>query len=133
MCLSVFIASDSELPLVEWNVERPGFNVSVLTPGEEAVRKWLLQPYVYALGAHTHCGCGFQRSEDNAAEDVAASRQALSDYVMAAARRGPVDMYVCWNAEVMDELAGEGTLQPAALVMDESWIQEGALTHILQP
>jgi hypothetical protein len=131
MCLSVFIASDSELPLVEWNVERPGFNVSVLIPGEESVRKWLQRPYVYTLGAHTHCGCGFQRNEDNAPEDVAASRQALSEYVAAASRRGPVDLYVCWNAEVMDELTGEGTLQAAALVTDESWIQEGALTHVV--
>jgi hypothetical protein len=133
MCLSVFLGSDTELPLVEWNVEQPGFNVSVLTPNEEVARKWLHQRYVYALGAHTHCGCGFQRNEDNAPEDVAASRQGLSDYVAAASLRGRVDLYVCWNAELMDELTGEVTVQASALVMDESWIQEGALTHIVKP
>lgn len=133
MCLSVFLASDTELPLVEWNVERRGFNVSQLAPGEEAVRKWLSHRHVYALGAHTHCGCGFQRNEDNAPEDVAASRQALSDYVAAAVLRGPVDLYVCWNAEVMDELTGEGMLRPGALVTDDTWMQEGALTHIAGP
>ena len=132
MCLSVFLGSDRDLPFVDWTVERPGFNVSPLTPGEEFVRKWLHQQHVYALGAHTHCGCGFQRNEDNAPEDVAASRQALSDYVAAAARGGPVDLYVCWNAEVQDELTAEGTSRASALVTDESWLQEGALTHIAQ-
>ena len=132
MCLTVFLGSDGDLPFVEWNVERPGFNVSRLTAQEETVRTWLRQRHVYALGAHTHCGCGFQRNEDNAPEDVAASRQALSDYVAAAARHGPVDLYVCWNGEVQDELTAEGTSRASALVTDENWLQEGALTHIVQ-
>jgi hypothetical protein len=133
MCLSVFLASDAELPLVEWNVEQPGFNVSPLAPTEEVVRKWLPRRHVYALGAHTHCGCGFQRNEDNAPEDVAASRQALSEFVTAAARHGPVDLYVCWNAEVQDELTAEGTSRAAELVTDENWLEEGALTHVVEP
>ena len=132
MCLSVFLASDTELPLIDWNIEEPGFNVSLLLPAEEAVRKWLPHRYVYALGSHTHCGCGFQRNEDNAPDDVAASRQALSDYVAAASLHGPIDLYVCWNAEVQDELPVEGAVTAGALVMDEAWIQEGALTHIVQ-
>ena len=131
MCLSVFLGSDAELPLVNWNTERPGFNVSLLPPAEEVARKWLPQRHVYSLGSHTHCGCGFQRNEDNAPDDVAVSRQALSDYVAAASLQGPVALYVCWNAEVQDELAGEGTIGAGALVTEEGWIQEGVLTHIV--
>ena len=131
MCLGVFIASDSILPLVAWNVERPGFNVSDPLPSEQSVRKWLTRPHVYSLGSHTHCGCGFQQNEDNAPADVATSRQALSEYVAAAAEHGAVDMYVCWNGEAGDELTAEVTLSIDALVTDESWIEEGALTHIV--
>ena len=130
MCLGLFLASDSELPLIEWNVDRPAFNVSGLLPSEESVRKHLKRSHVFALGSHTHCGCGFQRNEDNAPGDIAASRQALSEYVADASRRGPVDLYVCWNGEAQDELTAEVTLSADALVTDENWIEEGALTHI---
>jgi hypothetical protein len=131
MCLGVFIASDSKLRLIDWTVDRPGFNVSGLRPSEESVRKWLKRPNVYALGSHTHCGCGFQQNEDNAPADVAASRQALSDYVAEALQHSPVDLYVCWNGEAGAELVREVTTSAKALVVEESWLEEGALTHVV--
>ena len=130
MCLGIFISSETALPLVAWNVEHPGFNVSPLLPHEESVRKHLKRSHVYSLGSHTHCGCGFQRNEDNAADDVAASRQALSEYVRAAARNGDIDLYVCWNGDAPDALEGELTLAADALVMEEGWMNEGTLTHV---
>jgi len=130
MCLGVFLASDSELPLIDWKVEQPGFNVSELLPSEESVRKFLQRRHVYALGSHTHCGCGFQRNEDNDPADVMQSRRALNSYVTAALNRGPADLFVCWNGEAPDVLEGELTLVVEDLTLDEEWLVEGTLTHL---
>ena len=130
MCLGVFLASDSELPLIAWNVEQPGFNVSGLLPLEESVRKYLQRPHVYAMGSHTHCGCGFQRNEDNDPSDVMASRMALASYVTGALEHGPADLFVCWNGETPDVLEGELTLAAADLLLEEEWLVEGTLTHL---
>jgi len=61
--MMVYIASDHELPLIEWNEDAPAFHVRELHEKEKAVRAQFTLPHIYYVGAHEGCGCGFQVGE----------------------------------------------------------------------
>ena len=63
MCWVLYLACDQPLPLQPFDREAPAFNVAELTPHEEPVRGQFSKPYVYRVGAHTLCGCGFDRGQ----------------------------------------------------------------------
>lgn len=116
MCLAVFLASDHLLPERPWSADDPAFNVAVIGPAEEAVRKQFSKRHVVYLGAHTGCGCGFDPAgdDDEGSPAVrAASRAALAEYVAAATMTDSAELFVCWE--------GDGALPPAThLVMPAS-------------
>lgn len=105
MCLAVYIASATALPLVAWDEARPAFYVDGVAP-DDPVRARFLMPNVYYLGSHEGCGCGFKYGvmpaglEDQ--EDEATGRaavDALRAYVAQAAVGRPVEMFACWEGE----------------------------------
>jgi len=54
MCMAIYIASDSTLPLVPWDEGRPGLYIIELQ-GEidEKVRCQFSKPHIYYVGSHT--------------------------------------------------------------------------------
>jgi hypothetical protein len=83
----------------------PAFNVAELSEPEAAVRVQFSKPFVYALGAHTGCGCGFDSeaaNRDHPEELTAstASLEALSTYLEAAlTTAGALELYACWDGD----------------------------------
>ena len=68
MCMLLYIASDHPLPEIPWDEKNPAFYVtSKLWEKAECIRNIFTKPYVYYLGSHQKCGCGF--SYDNGEED----------------------------------------------------------------
>jgi hypothetical protein len=65
MCWVLYLAADRPLPLQPFDQRAPAFNVAELTSHEDGVRQQFSKPFVYSLGAHTHCGCGFDRGQAN--------------------------------------------------------------------
>lgn len=62
MCMMLYIASDKVLPTIPWNNEYPDFYITDLKETDiefTGVRKQVTKPYLYYVGAHTGCGCGF--------------------------------------------------------------------------
>lgn len=79
MCLMVYLACDGQLPTFEWNSEAPDFYVTELKEtddGYKEVRSILTKRYLYNIGSHTGCGCGFSYgtyepfNEDDIQEDT---------------------------------------------------------------
>jgi hypothetical protein len=130
MCLGVYLSTDTELDLVPWNPDARTFNTSQLTDHESAVRRHLKRRYVYYLGAHTHCGCGFMRNGDSEPQEVDASRTALGEFLHRAREHGPCELFVHWADDPVGELTAEQHRKAYELVSDEEWIVEGTLTHI---
>lgn len=66
MCLMMYLGSEILLP------ERDTAFLQVLTPHESelAVREYFDEPYVYFVGAHTGCSCGFPYEFGDPASDV---------------------------------------------------------------
>jgi hypothetical protein len=86
MCWVLYLAADRALSLRTFDPGAPAFNVAELTGRETAVRVQFSKPFVYAVGAHTSCGCGFDRGQahpDRPAELEATevSLQALRSYL----------------------------------------------------
>ena len=69
MCHMLYIASNTELRLVPWNENDPGFHVTELGENEECVRSQFKNKNVYYAGAYEGCGCGFQAGEYPGYED----------------------------------------------------------------
>lgn len=94
----------------------PTFNVRRL--GENRpVQLRLRMPHLYEFGAHTSCGCGFLREDDDESREVeatAASRAALRSYVEDALATGRVELLVCWIGDE-DKPADSFNLSPAEL------------------
>ena len=120
MCYVMYIASDSRLPMIPFDEFSPGFCVEPLEEEEDVVRKHFSRPYVYRVGAHTCCACGFQlhngcSSED--AEAVAGSRSALLLYLQKALEnRSAVELFVCWYDSLETSPARRETVTPERLI-----------------
>ena len=56
MCLILLLGSDVELSLFD----NPDFRVAQPAPEDLAAAQWLNRLYLYSLGAHTGCACGFR-------------------------------------------------------------------------
>lgn len=55
MCLALYVATASELPLVV----SPDLGVEEVEPSRAAVKQWFTLPNVRFVRAHGTCGCGF--------------------------------------------------------------------------
>jgi hypothetical protein len=105
MCWILYLASDLPLPLRPFDPQAPGFNVAELTPREEPVRGQFTKPFVYRVGAHTLCGCGFDRGQahpDHPEELDAteASLRSLHAYLSNALETRPnLELFACWEGD----------------------------------
>lgn len=128
MCLAVFLAAEQELPQVAWSAARPSFHAGPLERFEESVRGKVSLPLVYALGAHTGCGCGFLNDGADDPDAVRRSREQLAAYAAEAFRHGAVELYVCWSGDVEQGYRQQLALTPGELVTRDDWLEEG--THV---
>lgn len=112
MCRALYIASDTQLPLIEWVEAAPAFSVSELQEHEEVVRKHFTLANVVHAGSFESCSCGFvyedEPIEDNEFEkqydqQARESVKKLGEYVSNALNHGLVEMYACWESEFDSE------------------------------
>ncbi len=103
MCLAVYIASDADLPLIEWNEESPEFNVTPVREGEQLVTNQFNKSNVAYVGSYQGCSCGFVIEPDDSPweEDELCERSVrqLGDYIEALLPFGTVELYACWGGD----------------------------------
>jgi hypothetical protein len=105
MCWVLYLAADRPLRLRAFDPGAPAFNVADPTGREIAVRGQFSKAFVYALGAHTSCGCGFDRDQVNPdhpgeLEATEASLRALHAYLGEALElAGPLELFACWDGD----------------------------------
>jgi hypothetical protein len=105
MCWLLYLAADRPLSLRPFDPRAPDFNVANLEGREVVVRAQFSKPFVYALGAHTGCGCGFDRGQANPEHpaELRATENAL-DALHAYLREaldvaGSLELFACWDGE----------------------------------
>ena len=105
MCWVLYLAAAQPLPLHPFVPDAPGFNVVPVSGSGAAVRAQFRKSFVYAVGAHTGCGCGFDREQANPnhPEELAAAKVslgALRDYLGEALETaGPLELFACWDGD----------------------------------
>jgi hypothetical protein len=134
MCMVVYIASRSPLPLIPWRQDARTFNVTELTEHEQPVLRHLTFPHVRQAGSHTSCGCGFnegrecpEASEDAERADALESSSRLAHYVREH-RVGQI--YSCWSGDEGEPQAFNRRVTPEALVAPDFFFRERELLTI---
>lgn len=136
MCIVVYIASRSPLPLIPWQQHAPAFNVTELISHGELVRRHFALPHIRQAGSHTSCGCGFNEGrefpemyDDPAAEqaDALQSSSQLARYI----REHQVEqIYSCWSAHENHPKEFERRIVPDDLIAQNFAFREGELFGI---
>ena len=105
MCWVLYLAADRRLPQRPFDPTSPRFNVVEVAGREAEVRRQFSKPFVYALGAHTGCCCGFDRDQANPEhpEELAAteaSLRGLREFLdVALETAGPLELFACWDGD----------------------------------
>ena len=108
MCYAIYVASDSPLDLIPWDLEDRKLNVSKITARDEVIRSRFTKPHVYYVGSHLGCGCGFfyesslgpEDDEKVVATEVKRSLEELKGYLRESlVRSQELELYVSWEGE----------------------------------
>jgi hypothetical protein len=132
MCMMIYIASDYRLPTSSWSKARPCFYVEALSERDERVRRQFTKPWIYFVGSHEGCGCGFQYGqyvgfEDDADSLAAArdSRKRLAEFLAAALQhQSEVELFACWDGDQAAEPSRRGRMRPDSLLLDRAFFHE---------
>ncbi len=124
MCMMVYVAADSPLPTSEWDKTHPGFHVGVVSGRNQRVRHQFSKPFVYRVGSHKGCGCGFDwdgfdgvDEADPEFADAHESRRRLAEFLAEGLRFQPdLELYACWNGDEASEPETRGRIAPADLI-----------------
>ena len=98
----VYIGSDKPLPLIDWNENKPSFNVSDLSKYEKSVMAQFKFSHVYNAGSHRGCGCGFIKDFENKEELTRAqdNYHQLKAYLQKAQAMGANNqIFSCWDGD----------------------------------
>jgi hypothetical protein len=142
MCLAVYIASDHALPTVAYDPARPAFYVEDVTdcPVHNPLRAHFRQPFLYAAGPHSGCGCGFEFdglcNDDGAYEardlpEQVASRRGLADFLSAALQhQAEVEVLTCCSGDESAPPKHRRRARPADFILDRTLFRFGELVVV---
>lgn len=132
MCMVVYIASSSPLPLVPWRDDAPAFNVTALSEHEERVRSHFSLPHVRCAGSHTSCGCGFNegRHPDTDPKERIAALESSAQLARVVREHRVGQVYSCWSGDEGEPQEFARRIAPEALVADDFVFRERELLTI---
>ena len=136
MCWVVYLAADVPLPEVPWSEDRPAFNVTRIPRPESPVARQFSKLHLHRIGAHTGCGCGFDRTQVNerhpreltdTQQSLRELRAYLGQVVIAA---GPVELFACWDDDQEKPPAHRVSLTLRDFTANMRWLPEGTFATV---
>ena len=119
MCIAIYIAANTELPIVESD---SSFHTrSLVSKADGMVRKQFSGNHVVYAGSYEGCGCGFHKADldelfPEEAAQARASLTRLAEYLSKALATGAaVELFSCWEGEQGNPPVRRGTLSPAQI------------------
>jgi hypothetical protein len=143
MCLTLYMAAGAEIAAVQM----PELRLEPPKPGLERVRTWFSLPYVWFVGAHTGCNCGFPHvlaeepieyyeglfagvSPRSRQDDLASLRALFLVIQDLLPRGGLVEMLPIWNDDASATPKGMVELSFASLHPETFIFTEGFLYRL---
>ena len=137
MCMMVYVGSESPISLIPWNKDQPALCVERLDEYNHAVVCQFSKPYVYYVGSHEGCGCGFQHSPYEPEEDDDKEEERLVDRSCQQLRalierlletQAVVELFACWAGNEAKEPESQQELAPETLTTSHTaFCEEGEL------
>jgi hypothetical protein len=122
MCYELYLASESQLPLIEWIEHESVFCTENLANTEEGVRRQFTKPHVYFVGSYEGCSCGFFSECDEEQEEIKASIQSLRAYVLQALETSTeLEIFACWSGSYENTPKKKLSLTPEQLCDGEEF------------
>ncbi len=139
--MAIYIASDMPLPEIAWDSEAPAFYVTAdVGPNERELRRHVTKPFVYYVGSHSGCGCGFSYGEyeepdvEEDGPDWVFARKSVADlaaYLERALQLTPeLELYSCWDGEEGEAEESRTTISPDEIGGERFWFEERQLTVV---
>jgi len=132
MCMMVYIASNSPLPLIDWDENRHAFYVEELSDQfQDQLRNKFSKSYLYYVGAHEGCGCGFSygkyplEDDEEPEEEAKESVTRLSQYLAeAVAKHGTIELFACWADDESAPPEHRRSITPEDIGGESFWFEE---------
>ena len=132
MCLAIYIASNIQLSPIPWIEDKPSFYVTELPKNEYEVKKQFALKYVYYVGSHEGCGCGFFKEGETGKElsKVEENYDNLHQYILNARENGAIiELFSCWEGDQSskpenNEKIHQSTLREEQFEFKEKWHYE---------
>ena len=100
MCYAIYIASEIECPVSDWDEGNPRFYLKSLGKREQVATKQFTKPHVYYAGSHEGCGCGFFVDDGDDLEQSKQSIASLIDLLHDLLKTtSEVELFVCWEGD----------------------------------
>jgi hypothetical protein len=117
-----------------WDADCPRFHVTELDERGDPVRRHFNKPYVYYVGSHEGCGCGFQYGEYEGFEEESdlvqkqESRRLLTGFLANALQhQTAVELFACWDGDERHEPEHRGRVRPMDLLRSRTYFREREL------
>lgn len=138
MCLMMYLGADTQLIIRK----SPDLSIEPLTDDQQVVRTFVRKPYVYFVGSHSGCSCGFpsvaanspvpcfdgmfDETAEGRTEDVASVRELLTVVDECLQRVNSCVLWPVWNGEEASPPKGDvdwnrNDLTPETFVVTERY------------
>jgi hypothetical protein len=130
MCWVLYLASELPLRTIGWDQEKPALNVQAIPRAESPVSRQFTRRYLYSVGSHTLCGCGFDRAQANLQHpeellDAERSLRSFQEYLQdAVGLVGELELYACWDGDQAAEPDHRWALTPDDVSTTMRWFPD---------
>lgn len=111
MCMSFYIASAREIPLIPYNTDMPEFHTEAVIDPKNTLKNLFSLPHIASFGSDQGCGCGFRHSffddgrwtdvvnADNSQTDNSNHSKLLNFIKQTNPNQAIVEILACWNED----------------------------------
>lgn len=151
MCLLLYLGANRALPTISGNQDKPAFYIGLDDNPPFAAIEYLQTKYIYYVGSHEGCGCGFgyestqefeetlydEMSDDFKAsakqdrEDRIACMNSLREYLTIVTIDGPVKLLITWG-DIVESIEKYEIVTPDYFGGDVCCIYQNYLFEIQQ-
>jgi hypothetical protein len=129
MCYMLYLGSDAPLPVSKFDTQNPTFYISDKDGNIKHARKYFAKKYIYYVGAHTGCGCGFfyNLSGDGPDDYLITKKSAtdLAETIKEALKNSEtVELLVSWAGNENKEPQKIYRMTPEQLIADDFPLDE---------
>lgn len=143
MCFTLYLASNKELPVIQFDLQAPSFNTTFLQADEMGIQAQFSLPHILCIGSDQGCGCGFRHSffeydewipvlenGDDQNKPSLKNHHDLYYYLVNNQVDSFIEIYACWNGDMADPCQSTQEINASELLSGDFYFQERGLYKI---